>query len=86
MQNVTRNIKLNMQKTMIIICRQCVKTNTFSLCFHVLFSPFFVQDTSKSGFGDGQKWGWTPPPHKMNDLKTTSVLQKLYKVQPERAR
>ena len=20
----------------------------------------FPQDTSKSGFGDGQKWGWTP--------------------------
>ena len=63
MQNLTRNIKLNMQKTMIIICQQCVKMNTFSLSFHILFSPFFPiipQDSSKSVFGDGQKWGWNP--------------------------
>ena len=49
---------------MIIKCQQFAKTNTFSLSFHILFSPFlhiFPEDTSKSGFGDGQKWGWTPP-------------------------
>ena len=74
MQNVTRNIKLNMQKTMIIICQQCVKTNTFSVSFHILFSPFFAifaQDTSKSGFGDGQKWakmGLDPPKRERNGV------------------
>ena len=52
-----------MPKIMIIKYQQFAKTNTFSLSFHILFSPFlhiFPQDTSKSGFGDGQKWGWTP--------------------------
>ena len=58
-----------MPKIMIIKYQQFAKTNTFSLSFHILFSPFlhifpiFPQDTSKSGFGDGQKWGWTPPPN-----------------------
>ena len=58
---------INMPKIMIIKHQQFAKTNTFSLSFHILFSPFFhifphfPQDTSKSGFGDGQKWGWTPP-------------------------
>ena len=44
---------------MIIKYQQFAETNTFSLSFHILFSPFlhiFPQDTSKSGFGDGQKW------------------------------
>ena len=53
---------------MIIKYQQFAKTNTFSLSFHILFSPFlhiFPQDTSKSGFGDGQKlakMGLDPPP------------------------
>ena len=45
-----------MPKIMIIKYQQFAKTNTFSLSFHILFP----QDTSKSGFGDGQKWGMTP--------------------------
>ena len=53
-----------MPKIMIIKYQQFAKTNTFSLSFHILFSPFlhiFPKDTSKSGFGDGQRWGWTLP-------------------------
>ena len=58
---------INMPKIMIINYQQFAKTNTFSLSFHILFSPFlhiFPQDTSKSGFGVGQKWakmGLDPP-------------------------
>ena len=58
---------INMPKIMIIKYQQFAKTNTFSVSFHILFSPFlhiFPQDTSKSGFGDGQKWakmGLDPP-------------------------
>ena len=44
---------INMPKIMIIKYQQFAKTNTFS--------PIFSQDTWKSGFGNGQKWGWTPP-------------------------
>ena len=55
MQNVTRNIKLNMRKTVIVVCRQY-----FFPLFPCAFFPIFAQDTSKSGFGDGQRWGWTP--------------------------
>ena len=54
--------------------QQFAKTNTFSLSFHILFSPFlhiFSQDASKSGFGDGQKWGWTPPQSGGSGLNST---------------
>ena len=46
----------NMPKIMTIKYQQFAKTNTFSL-FPYTFFPIFAQDTSKSGFGDGQKWG-----------------------------
>ena len=64
---------INMPKVMIIKVQQFVKTNTFSLSFHILFShfctfsPFFPkthqnQDLGmgKNGVGPPQKWGWTP--------------------------
>ena len=52
-----------MQKTMIIICRQCVKTNTFSLSFHILFShfsPFLPKTHRNPDLGMGKN-GVGPP-------------------------
>ena len=71
-----------MPKIMIINYQQFAKTNTFSLSFHILFSPFlhiFPQDTSKSGFGDGQKWGWTPPPPLYkNYVQRAAICMQIY--------
>ena len=66
MQNVTRNIKLNMQKTMIIICQQCVKTSTFSLPFHKLFSPFLAKTHRNQDLGMGKNEVGPPPPSLLN--------------------
>ena len=69
-----------MPKIMIIKYQQFVKTNTFSLSFHILFSPFFSQDISKSGFGDGQKWGWTfPPPPNIPGIYIVYTGHRIYK-------
>ena len=57
---------------MIIKYQQFAKANTFSPFLHI-----FPQDTSKSGFGDGQKWGWTPPPN-MYDYINRKITNKSY--------
>ena len=57
---------INMPKIMIIKHQQFVKTNTFSLSFHILFFPFLhifpkTHRNQDLGMGkNGQKWGWTP--------------------------
>ena len=76
MQNVTRNIKLNMQKTMIIICRQCFKTNSLSLSFHILFSTFFpIFPHFYPRYIEIRIWRWAkmgldPPTYTITHVKT----------------
>ena len=72
---------------MIIKYQQFAKTNTFSLSFHILFSPFlhiFPQDTSKSGFGDGQKWGWPPQKERERKIGRETGVGERYSVERER--
>ena len=58
-----------MLKIMIIKYQQFAKTNTFSLSFHILFSPFFPETHRNQDLGmgkNGKKWGWTPQTCSLN--------------------
>ena len=62
-----------MQKTLVIICRQCVKTNTFSLSFHILFSPFLPKTHRNQDLGMGKN-GVGPPQYSKKYFTGTFVM------------
>ena len=66
---------INMPKIMIIKYQQFAKTNTFSLSFHILFSPFlhiFPKTHRNQDLGVGKN-GVGPPPPKEIETETVSL-------------
>ena len=62
---------INMPKIMIIKYQQFAKTNTFSLSFHILFSPFLPKTHRNQDLGMGKNGvGPLDPPPYYNEYKS----------------